>query len=293
MIKLLFLHLPYKSSPLPIKRSLYYLLPASMRFWARKLYYAPVDVKDKLMGKNDKLIPPKGKIFVGSGNFKDQGQHFIQLFFKYAGLHPQSKVLDVGCGIGRMAVPLLDFITPPGRYDGFDLVKDGIEWCEKEIHSRNKNFVFKRVDLANTLYNPKGKIRPHEFTFPYPDEHFDFTCLTSVFTHMLCKDMLHYLDELHRVLESGGHAFITYFTFEKALIPALEKGDCEMPFPHEHKNFRLMDHNLPTANIAFAYDWLVDQIQTKGFAIEHEIKGWWKTGVKDESFQDVLILKKL
>ena len=39
---------------------------------------------------------------------------------------PGERVLDIGCGIGRMARPLTPYLTPPGAYDGFDINADGI-----------------------------------------------------------------------------------------------------------------------------------------------------------------------
>ena len=41
-----------------------YLL--NQRFQIRRLYYLPVDLKDKLLGKTHKYVPSRGQIYTGS-----------------------------------------------------------------------------------------------------------------------------------------------------------------------------------------------------------------------------------
>jgi len=46
-------------------------------------------------------------LFVGGGNFKSVGEKFLRYFKDVGGLKPDDEdVLDVGCGIGRMAISL-------------------------------------------------------------------------------------------------------------------------------------------------------------------------------------------
>jgi ubiquinone/menaquinone biosynthesis C-methylase UbiE len=41
---------------------------------------------------------------------------------------PDDRVLDVGCGIGRVALHFARFLGEHGRYDGFDAVRVGVDW---------------------------------------------------------------------------------------------------------------------------------------------------------------------
>ena len=115
-------------------------------------------------------------------------------------------MLEPGCGTGRMAEPLTRYLGPAGSYDGFDVVRTAIDWCESNIASQHPNFHFRHVDVLNHVYNPKGRLDPEAFEFPYPDEAFDFVFLTSVFTHMRPPEMRHYLGQIRRVLRPGGDA---------------------------------------------------------------------------------------
>ena len=84
-------------------RKLYYLLSPRARRIVRRLVYLPVDLLDSLRGKPS-LVPPKGKIFVGAGDFERQGMIFLEYFKTYTNLKPTDHVLDVGCGSGVLAI---------------------------------------------------------------------------------------------------------------------------------------------------------------------------------------------
>lgn len=159
----------------------------------------------------DDMVPPQERNFVGPGDFKTVGREFLSHFLNVAKLQPDERVLDVGCGIGRMAIPLTQYLRPPGSYDGFDVVKAGIEWCRDKITPRYPHFRFRHVSIRNQHYTPDSGIRPTDFRFPYRSRTFDFVFLTSVFTHMLPPDMEHYLDEIVRVLKPTGRCLITMF----------------------------------------------------------------------------------
>lgn len=68
------------------KRNLYYLLNPTLRRMVRRIYYFPIDFIDRIIGKRDKLTPPKGKVFVGSGDFKLQGERLLSQLIKHANL---------------------------------------------------------------------------------------------------------------------------------------------------------------------------------------------------------------
>src|SRR5690348_6274231 len=96
------------------KRKLYYTLSPRLRRVARRLYYFPIDLAESLSGKRDPMIPPRGRIFIGPGDFRELGQKLVSDFTRYGHLKPSDRVLDIGCGIGRIAIPLTKFIGKEG-----------------------------------------------------------------------------------------------------------------------------------------------------------------------------------
>ena len=69
--------------------------------------------------------PPPDSIFVGDGDYRAIGAEFLGHFVRLGRLQPHERVFDIGCGIGRMAVPLTQYLDPErGSYDGVDPVMD-------------------------------------------------------------------------------------------------------------------------------------------------------------------------
>ena len=49
-------------------------------------------------------------------------------------LRPNMTVLDFGCGVGRLMVPLADFLRE-GRCVGIDIVPGMIDFCKQQIET--------------------------------------------------------------------------------------------------------------------------------------------------------------
>lgn len=276
-----------------MKRDIYYKLGPSLRRIVRRAYYLPVDFYETLTGKRDKLTPPKGRIFIGSGDFTKQGNNILKQMIKWGGLKPNNRVLDVGCGIGRVAVPLTKYLNSKGSYEGFDIVKSGINWCRKHISPTYPNFNFKHIDLKNELYNLKTNREAKEFIFPYSDGEFDFVFLTSVFTHMLPEDVVGYLKQIFRVLKKGGTCFCTFFIINEESKQLMNSSD-GIHFNLNYGNYYLHNINVKEANVAYDENYLTHLTETTGFKTDNKHYGYWSGREKNKSvdFQDILVLKK-
>jgi len=266
-------------------RKLYYSLSPAMRLLVRKIYYWPVDI---FSSKND-LIPPRGLIYTGRGDFLKVGKYWAQKFINEGGLLPHHHILDIGSGIGRMAVGLTGYING-GKYEGFDAVAQGVEWCTKNIQSRYRHFNFTYVDLNNDLYKSTG-LDAATFHFPYNNSKFDFAISISVFTHMLDNEVENYLAQSGRVLKSGGILMATFFIVDEFYTP--ESGGFH--FHHDYGNYLLMDDVVKSANVAFRKDYLFELCRSKGFEILSYVPGYWQKSVPmvDNDFQDYLKLKNV
>lgn len=276
------------------KRKIYYALGPKMRRIVRRIYFWPVDVYEGLSGKRDAMTPPKGMIFIGPGNFKQLGEKLRSDFIRYGGLKPEHRVLDIGSGIGRIAIPLTAYISKDGSYDGFDIVKTGIDWCNKKINSRFPNFRFKHIDLRNDLYNLGSKAKAEDFVFPYADNSFDFVILTSVFTHMQPNEVSNYLKEIARVMRQGGRCFATFFIIDENSEAFLKQSKTPF-FAYEYEEYYLHDQQVKDANIAYKTSFIDQHLKAAGLKIEAQHPGWWagRDRAASVDFQDVLILKKL
>ncbi|MFO7933248.1 MAG: class I SAM-dependent methyltransferase [Bacteroidales bacterium] len=275
-------------------RRLYYFFPPVLRRILRRIRYAPVDMVETLAGRRGPMTPPRGRIFIGSGDFIETGRSIRDQLIELGGLKPHHRVLDVGCGIGRVAVALTGYLEKEGSYEGFDIVRSGIRWCRRKISSRYPAFRFIHIDLKNDLYNLSTDREASEFRFPYADRDFDMVVLTSVFTHMLLKDTDHYLKEIHRVLKPEGVCFATFFLMNEQAREWMRKsGNAKFETTLEHHY--LYHPRVKEANVAYDESYLTgEMIGAKGFRVEQIHYGFWSGRPRTSlnNYQDICIFRK-
>jgi len=129
------------------------------------------------------------------GNYDAVGRMEFQ-FLKQSGLRKDHAVIDVGCGSGRLAVQLRDYLE--ARYVGIDVVPDLFQYAEKRCARTDWSF-----------YAAPGT------HIPEPDASVDFITFFSVFTHLLHEETYRYLEECKRVLKPGGKVVFSFLEFAR------------------------------------------------------------------------------
>lgn len=277
----------------PMRTALKKFVPARLRPLARRAYYLPSDALDSLLGRRHPLTPPRGLANVGGGDFSKIGERSLLNFVEVGGLKPEDRVLDVGCGVGRMAVPMTRYLMGEGSYDGFDIVEPEIEWCRRAIGSKFPNFRFRLADIHNKEYNPAGRFKASEYEFPYEAGSFDFVLLTSVFTHMLPDELDNYLSEIRRVLRAEGRCFGTFFLLNRESLDLVDSGESSIDFRYDFGRYRVKEKNTPEAAIAYDEPCVRDLYEKHGLCIEEPIRyGSWSGRKPFLDYQDVVIASK-
>jgi ubiquinone/menaquinone biosynthesis C-methylase UbiE len=251
---------------------------------------------ERLTGRADPLVPPGRLMFVGGtrSDFRAMGDKWVQTFIRLAGLKPSESVLDVGCGVGRMAASLSRYLNADARYEGFDIVREGIDWCQEHITPRFPRFRFQHADLYNKGYNPGGTLRAADFRFPYDGSTFDLVILTSVFTHMLPADVKWYLSEIRRVLRPGGRCLMTFFVLDASARQLIAGGavDPSRRFAHDMGGYWVMDREVPEATLAYAEEAVREMVRDAGLVIQEPIHlgGWGgKARARSNHSQDIVV----
>jgi ubiquinone/menaquinone biosynthesis C-methylase UbiE len=132
------------------------------------------------------------------GEFDAMGLMEKDLLIQH-GLKPNDYLIDVGCGSGRLSMPLSSYLKT-GSYLGTDIVQDLLDFAQEKVNKSNFKFV-----LTNG------------FTIPKEENTVDIVSFFSVFTHLLHEQTYNYLIDAKRVLKSGGKII---FSFLELYIPS-------------------------------------------------------------------------
>lgn len=265
-----------------MKRIARKLVPLSVRKSGKLFVYSILDVVKPIKAER---VPPRRDIFIGGPNFIGVGNEYFEIL-KSHGLSPEMRVLDVGCGQGRMARPMVGFFSDDGGYDGFDIEASGIEWCQKQYADRPE-FRFRHADVLNPLYNPSGGSLARDYVFPYPDNSFDFIFLTSVFTHMLKADVENYISEIKRVSRPGARVLITWFLLNDETRAAPDTA-LDFVFPIDDvSSTSVREH--PEESVAYDEAYVRGLYAELGFSIVEIERGTWSGLGPGRQFQDLVV----
>jgi SAM-dependent methyltransferase len=252
--------------------------------------------KRRVLGNKFIPVPPPGR-----NQSAQKGTDFLGLgvvllrFLVRFGLQPNSAVLDIGCGVGRLALPLTQYLEERGRYFGFDINLDAISWCHENIHSRYPNFRFAVLNARNNHYRNQyefGQQSLEETELPIPiKEMFDQAAAFSVFTHLLWPEVESYFRKIPARLRPGGTFVSTWFLMNATKRGGVSRGLSRFEFDLESTGptFLIRRKSYSEA-IAHSEEDVIALARQNGFeAVAVEYQDWHlgKPG------QDTLVLRKL
>ena len=158
------------------------------------------------MGPGDD-VAPWAEAFVVSGR-RTLSEWETALRAAGSSIAESDRVLEWGCGAGRVTIPLLD-AYPSVAVVGVDPDKAALDWLRRQETG---------ATLVPTAMDPP---------MPFADGEFDLVVNHSVLTHLNEQDQRSWLAELARVLEPGG-LFVSsvhgLYAFSKALFDLVPTG---------------------------------------------------------------------
>jgi SAM-dependent methyltransferase len=224
--------------------------------------------------------------------FVSSGRETLDLARDLMGLLPSHRLLDLGCGCGRVAVPAMAFLDDSGSYAGLDIDPDCIEWCRENIEARDGRFSFTYLDVQSESYNPHGSISPDRAVLPFRDGDFDRALVSSVFTHLTESGIARYISELRRVLRPGGLLLASLLLMNGAAESAVGAGTTSFEFRHalgEHS--WTLDPSDPLDGVAVAEAWFRSLAGESGFRLDQTVYGTWRGTVGWAVQHDWVVLR--
>jgi SAM-dependent methyltransferase len=230
------------------------------------LVEAPVELRWRVTGARG---PIGGYWLAGLQTFGK----FYRAIAKYADRDPVNRLLDWGCGCGRVTGFFLKYLTGV-EVHGCDIDGEAVEWCAR-------NF-------------PTGHftaILPHPPT-TYADDTFNVVTGCSVLTHLRREIQFEWLEEMKRIIAPGGLLLVSvHGDFEAASLydhPEVKK---------EVESVGISDHNPDHTLHGVAPDsYYRGTFQSKAytcreFARYFKVLDYIELGM--DNLQDLVVLKKV
>lgn len=176
-----------------------------------------------------------------------------------------ASLVDLGCGCGRTAIHLRDFVSVrgmrfTGRYLGVDIDPEAIAWCR--AHFPADRFTFQLNEEHGWSLLP-GSGGGGSYRLPLEDGTQDYVFAMSLFTHLLEPELRNYLEESRRVLRSGARLEGTVFCLEHLRTAGRLGG--RWTFRHTCGNAQVENARFPEAVVAYGEGFLLGLGREAGF----------------------------
>jgi SAM-dependent methyltransferase len=234
------------------------------------------------------LKSPLGGINPYHEAFDQIGQQFKQLLTGYANLTTNSKILDIGCGTGRLAKQLIGWM-PKNNYHGIEINKDYHNYCKRTYKSE-----FSLLDINHAEFNPSGKIQPEDFKLDFPDSSFTHCCMIAVLNHFKIEWFEQYAAEISRILVHKGIFFATAILINSSSDEATKRRN-KPPFLFDHReeNQWWDFYQRPLFNTAISEHLVRRSLVKHGLMIKEPIRyGEWCGSQMAITGHDVIIASK-
>jgi SAM-dependent methyltransferase len=213
------------------------------------------------------------------------------------------RIVDFGCGHGKMAPISVFFTEPDGEYVGIDIQEGYIDYCRRK-YARLPRVKFHLSGDSNPFYPTQqgvsGRNQSYGEDWPVAAESVDILIAISVFTHLQEADAFGYMNKIYTVLKPGGLAIFTCHIVEEPrrppgfifdyepMLASLLRFDTSLP---GSRNWFTCCAELPESGIAMNMAGLNSLMQGK-FKTELILRGSG-TGGSDPTPQDVVVARKM
>ncbi|HWM73011.1 MAG TPA: class I SAM-dependent methyltransferase [Nocardioides sp.] len=225
--------------------------------------------------QSDIPLPPR-RLRMGGVHFRRDAdlvraaQRDVRILRRRAGLTAESRLLDWGCGAGRLAIGVKHVMGHVADYHGVDVQPDLLNWARDNLTDAHTRFTL--VDQRNPRYNPDGD---QAYEIPTADESVDVLYSYSVFSHMLTEDVAGYARAIARALAPQGRAWLTAFV-EDGVPDCVENPD----------DYHKMPWKGPLHCVRFDRRFFEDVLLDAGLAVDEFVHG------RETDGQSMYVLRK-
>ena len=263
------------------------------------------------------IIPQKQNYNWGSGsknyinNFASQEiLYYLPEIINYCGKsyfeNTLPKILDLGCGLGPMALAYKlyfeELLVDKISYVGVDINEKAIEFLS---NAYPKNFFFHLHDSGDEINyigkNLKGNINK---TISHSDGNecnynlgFDFKSdiqwSSSFFTHLTPKAVDKSLNFIKKNLSDDGVSFNSWLIVDNFTKASMKIGRLDRNLNCDFGEYLSYSDSNPLVCSAYKIDFIKEIYKKNGMEITSILRGSWRGGVKNDfnHYQDIIVSK--
>lgn len=201
-------------------------------------------------------LPPSSlrRLVAGTDNvdwFLSGGHAAVADLLPFAGVSDSARILDFGCGCGRVARVWQQHLNV--SIVGVDTNLLAVLWCKRRLSFG----MFRHCSLDAPL--------------PFRDGEFDFAYALSVLTHLSTKFQMNALEELRRVLKPDGRLAVSLHgeactaVLSPSLMQTFERGEIVVThYGVEGSNLVNSFHSFEAAAKLFSRDFMIEAFVPSG-----------------------------
>lgn len=268
-------------------------------------FIAPIEIN---YNYNSSYINYKKKFLDDA--FKTYFPIILETQKKYKLNNKKNYFLDLGCGLGPMAVSYLNYITSDKnkskkyRYLGIDINKKAINWLKNKFENYKEfEFLFHETQLEKDYIQSKSKnintlidSNGDEVDYNIPsDIKFDIQWSWSYFTHLTPKACDKVLGIVSKHSDVGGLQFNSWLIIDEESKFALESGLTNRLLPYDMGPYLTRSKENPLTATSYKEDYIYEFYKNNNLKIIEIVKGNWRglnTGNPNLN-QDLIISQKI
>jgi cyclopropane fatty-acyl-phospholipid synthase-like methyltransferase len=250
----------------------------------------------------DELRKSEMNDWVGGSDPESVGDACVRILDRYLTINASSRLLDFGCGVGRVLLSVLKHKPNVGRITGFDIMPQVISFCDTHIANEFPQARFELIDGSNDHYDQfiaaAGINAAKSKTLLQSEYASQFTgaYAFSVFTHVETVDFRALLSLLSNLLEPGGELLLTAFLLTPYSRSAIEQRTTSYPFGESayeaQGNIFIGNSTDRLGFIAFDLALVEQMVFDAGLVITHVEHGSWTGAAFSGSLQDVIVCRR-
>ncbi len=239
--------------------------------------------------------------WVGGADPELVGVHTYEILRRHMAIWPGSRILDFGCGIGRVTLKLLTERPDLARVTGVDIMPPVIAFCDRHLKPAFPNADFQLLSDTNDHYDRhidgRGAQAMSKAEFVRRSEGvYGAAYAFSVFTHVDVDDFAPLLRFVGSLLPTHGQFLFTAFILTPASRKALADGKGTSRFPngafsHDGRVF-VGERDDRLAFIAYDMTLLEEMIVDAGLIPSTIEYGGWRGDGFSASLQDIVVCRK-